>query len=223
MLSEFENLFGLQSCKSGVLFCNLSNQRFRRAHAGVFVLLYRMKSHSPPAKRTCVRPPLGELSPNVRFNRLEEETEQDKQTRRVAEAKDKNARARQRARKRGDILTPTPPERVKQFEQPEQLCSRCHCPRSPNQFRSSQQESPAAATTTCQECQRTKNRVCDNPLQMPVRTPLNSQSTPSGSQVAVRTSFDSQSTPSVSQAAVRNNSKPVRTSFDSQSTLRRAS
>ena len=110
-------------------------------------------------------------------------------------------RARQRARKRGDILTPTPPERVKQFEQPEELCSRCHCPRSPNQFRSSQQESPAAGTTTCQECRRTNNRVRDNPLQTPVRTPFNSQSTPSGSQAAIQTSFDSQSTPSVSQAA----------------------
>ena len=148
---------------------------------------------------------------NVRFNPLEEETEQAKQTRRVTEAKDKNARARQRARKRGDILTPTPPEQVELFEQPEQLCSRCHCPQSPNQFRSSQQESPAATTTTCQECRRTMNRVRDNPLQTPVRTPFNSQSTPSGSQAAVRTSFDSQSTPSGSQAAVW-------TSFDSQST-----
>ena len=87
----------------------------------------------------------------------------------ISGAKDKNARARQRARKPGDILTPTPPERVKQFGQPKQLCSRCHCPRSPNQFRSSQQESPAATATTCQECRRTMNRVRDNPLQTPVR------------------------------------------------------
>ena len=116
---------------------------------------------------------------------------QDKQTRRVAEAKEKNARAQQRARNRGDILTPTPPERAEQSEQPEQLCSRCRQPQSPNQFRSSQQESPAPATTTCQECRRTAHRVRDNPLQTPV--PDTSEQ--------VRTSSDSRSTPSGSQAA----------------------
>ncbi len=133
----------------------------------------------------------------MRFNRLEVEAEQDKQTRRVAEAKEKNARVRQRARNRGDILTPTPPERAEQPEQPEQperLCSRCHCSRSLSQYRSLQQESSAAASTTCQECRRTMNRVRDNPFQTPVRN--NSE--------PVRTSFGSQSTPSTpscSQAA----------------------
>ena len=61
--------------------------------------------HSPPAKCTCVILPLIELSPNVCFNRLEEEIEQDKQIRCVAEAKDKNTWAQQHTRKQGDILT----------------------------------------------------------------------------------------------------------------------
>ena len=47
--------------------------------------------HSPPAKRTCVRPPLSELSLNFHFNHLKVEAEQDKQTHCVAEVKEKNA------------------------------------------------------------------------------------------------------------------------------------
>ena len=60
--------------------------------AGMFVLQYKDEPHSPPAKRICVRLPLGELNPKIRFNRLEEETEQDKKTCCVAETKDKNTR-----------------------------------------------------------------------------------------------------------------------------------
>ena len=56
-------------------------------------------------KRPRKRQALGELDPNVRYNRLELETTEERDTRRKAEAEEKRVRRQQMTLRRGDIPT----------------------------------------------------------------------------------------------------------------------
>ena len=119
------------------------------------------------------------MNPNVRYNRLELETADERDVRRKAEAEEKRIRRKQMILRRGDVPTPSPPSFEENAEQSEQLppplelqpCSRCGISRLLNELR------------TCQNCRATRNTVrscreLDFSSPSPHRTPVQTLSPP---------------------------------------------
>ena len=103
---------------------------------------------------------LGELNPNVSYNRHEVESTQVRKERRAAVAKERRARNH---RRHGEEPTPSPPN-PEQSEQSEQqrCCSRCENYRPLCQF--------SPASHTCQTCHETRNAARDEYARTPVRS-----------------------------------------------------
>ena len=114
-------------------------------------------------KRVHNRRPLEEIDPNVRYNRLDVESVQDRDARREAEAKEKKQRVRQQAIQRGDTVTPSPSlsqseQHLEQHTEQYIRYSRCQCDKPTNQF---QQEKSPGRSRTCQTCRDNKHDVRD--------------------------------------------------------------